>query len=165
MELITTKYLTYGILLLSSLFLGGCSIVQSVGSFLADLGTPKTTLTQISIVTKYNANSTSATAVDIVFIYNDKVNALLPKKAINWFSNRDELRVSLKQYIDIASIEIPPTFLLDSVPLPDRHSNAVKVITYANYLDKKGLRPIDLTTYVHPLIILEAKTIKVTEQN
>ncbi len=139
-------------------------MVQSVGSFLADLGTPKTALTQISIVTKDNANGTTATAVDIVFVYSDKVTDLLPKSAIDWFRNRDELRSNLRQHIDVAPVEIPPTFLLESVPLPERHSNAVKVIAYANYLDKKGLKPIDLTAFVHPLLTLEAKSISYTEQ-
>jgi type VI secretion system protein len=165
MTSLTTKYFTYGTLLLCSLLLGGCGIARSVGSWLADVGTPGNALTQISIVTKDNANDTSATAVDIVFVYNDTVYELLPKSATVWFSKRDELRSSLRQYIDITSVEIPPTFLLESVPLPDRHSGAVKVVAYANYLDKKGLKPIDLTSFVHPLLTLEAKTINFTEQN
>jgi len=156
-------------LLLSVLLLAGCSSASSlllnVGDLLTDLGTPRTALTQISILSKDDANSTSATAVDMVFVYNDKVNDLLPKNATDWFSNRDELSANLHEHIEIASVEVPPTFLLESVPLPKRYSNAVKIVAYANYQDKKGLKPIDLTSFVHPLLTLEAKKISYSEQN
>ncbi len=166
----TMKSLAFkGVLLMGAiLLLNGCSassVLQNVGGFLTDLGKPRTSLDRISIVSKSNANNTSATAIDVIFVYNAKVNTLLPKSAAEWFTQRDELHANLWQYIDIASVQIPPSYVLEEVPLPKRYSTAVKVVAYANYLNKKGRKPIELTDTVTPLLTLEQKTILFSEQS
>ena len=115
------------------------------------------------MVAKPNANGTSATAVDVVFIYDEKVPDLLPKDAADWFAQRDELNANLWKYLDIASVEVPPAYIIDVVSLPKRYSTAIKVVAYANYLNKKGRKVIDLTTFKHAQLTLEAKTVAFAE--
>ena len=60
----------------------------------------KASLTQISILARGDANLTTATAVDIVFVYDNSVDPLLPKIATDWFANRDRLQTYLRRHIE-----------------------------------------------------------------
>lgn len=147
--------------------LGGCSSIgnafKTVGNFVTGAGEVRTSLAQITVIAKADANATSATAVDLVFIYDAKVPDLLPKDAAKWFAQRDELHANLWKYLDIASVEVPPAYIVDAVTLPTRYSTAVKVVAYANYLNKKGRKVIDLTNFKHAQLTLEAKTVAFAE--
>jgi type VI secretion system protein len=150
--------------LLPALLLSGCSALSAVGDFISGRGATKTDLEQITVLAQDDANGTSATALDVVFVYDEKIPALLPKDAAEWFARREELHANLWRYLDIASVEVPPAYLLKAVPLPKRHESAIKVIAYANYLNKKGRKPIDLTAAVNPLLTLKDDAITFAEQ-
>lgn len=159
--------LTFALGIGLSLGLGGCSSIgnalKTAGDFVTGSGVVRTSLDQITVVAKADANKTSATAVDMVFIYDEKVPDLLPKDAAAWFAQRDELHANLWKYLDIASLEVPPAYIVDAVTLPERYSTAIKVVAYANYLNKKGRKVIDLTTFKHAQLTLEAKSVAFAE--
>lgn len=150
-----------GLILLTSI-LSGCSssaVLTTVGDFISGRGFTKTDLEQITIKAETDANRTSPTAIDVVFVYDESVFSLLPKTGPEWFKKKDELEANLSKFMDISPVEIPPTFVLKSVTLPKRYSTALKVVAYANYLNKKGQKPIELGSFIHPQLTLKAKTI------
>jgi type VI secretion system protein len=124
---------------------------------------PQTTLRNISVLALPDANQTTATAVDVVFVYDTTIVPLLPKNAADWFAQREELKANLWNYLDVASDEVPPAYLLPRMRLPARAAKALKVIAYANYLAAQGRAPIDLTALINARLTLAAKSISISE--
>lgn len=149
------------------LILGGCSTLSSTWTSLSDLitggGVAKTTLKNLEVVAQADANQTSATRLDLVFVYKDELKAMLPKKSQEWFARKDEFAANLWQNMDIVSLEIPPAYVIEQVQLPKRYDTALQVTAYANYLDKKGLQPVDLTGSVNAKLTLLQKQLALEE--
>ena len=153
-------------LALTALLLGGCSassLLTSVGDILAGRGVVSTPLQGIQVVSMPDANQTSSTRVDIVFIYKPELKAMLPKKANEWFARKDEFHANLWRDMDIVSLEVPPAYVIDPVKLPQRYGSALQVTVFANYLSKRGRRPLDLTGRTKPRLTLLAKKMNLQE--
>jgi type VI secretion system protein len=141
-----------------------CPGLSGCGLFSKNDNTPaKTKLKSVSVMTMPDANQTTATALDVVFVYDVSVVTMLPKDAVAWFESRDALNANLWRYLDIVSVEIPPAYLLTPLKLPKRHGEALKVVSYANYLAAPGCAPVDLTELVHAELTLNAKTVTFAE--
>ena len=114
---------------------------------------PSTKLKGIQISATADANQSTATAIDIVFVYEVNALALLPKTGPDWFERKAALQSGLATAIDVVSLQVPPASLLD-VPLPKRYGKAIAVYSYANYLSSKGQPVGNLTPYKTMLIQL-----------
>lgn len=116
-------------------------------------------LRAIQIVAEPNANQNSATAMDIVFVYDPTALSLLPKTGPEWFAKKATLAVGLGDAIDTVSLQVPPATLIDDVALPQRAKKALAVYCYANYLTPSGQAMGNLTAYKQVRIRLQSETV------
>jgi type VI secretion system protein len=130
-----------GVLLLA-VVVGGCAMV---GKWLGIA--PTTPLRQVSVVAELNANQNSATALDLVFVYDDTARGMLPKTGPEWFSAKAALLAGLALSLDVVPLQIPPASPVANVPLPARHHKAIAVYSYANYIAPAGQPVGNLTPY------------------
>jgi hypothetical protein len=126
------------IILLS--LLSGCSILDS------------NKIESLQIVSDKGANGNKITAVDIVFVYDEKEE--LPKTADEWFAGNKQRVLVVPEMLKIVSLRIPPA-LISEVKLPSRHSRAKKVVAYVKFGENGGQGPLDLTRFANPVILLK----------
>ena len=142
------------------LLLAGCSTIAS----LLPGHVPTARVSSLRVAATPGANLDSATALDLVFVY-DKANiAMLPKTGPDWFAQKASLLNGLGRSIDIVSLQVPPATVIDPVTLPSRSGKAVAVYAFANYLAKDGQARSDVTGFHHAVIWLTPTQITITEQ-
>ena len=147
------------IVLLTLVALAGCGSVNKL------LGRPPTTtLSSVRVAAPPGANLNSAVQLDLVFLYDIKNQAMLPKTGPEWFAQKTALINGLGTSIDIVHLEIPPAQVIDPVPLPKRVGKAVGVYAFANYLTADGQARADLTQFRRAVVWLQATQLAVTEQ-
>ena len=129
-------------------------------SFVAGCSTPppKTTIKAIQVVSEVDANTNSATAIDLVFVYDSNVLGLLPATGPDWFDKKDALMKALATSIDVVPLQVPPMTMVDA-PLPKRFDKAIGIYSYANYLTPGGQPKCNLTPYKQIVIWLTPDTI------
>ncbi|HYD80201.1 MAG TPA: hypothetical protein VEC06_10365 [Paucimonas sp.] len=125
---------------------------------LSGCGTPKTKISSIEVIADAAANQHSATALDIVFVYDTNSAALLPKTGPEWFEKKDALVAGLAKAIDVVSLEVPPAMTL-AAALPDGYAKAIGVYSYANYIAPKGQPMGNLTPFKKITIRLMPETV------
>lgn len=108
--------------------------------------TPKTKVKRIDVVAEVNANRNMATAIDIVFVYDEAAAALLPRTGPEWFERKAALVSGLANAIDVVSLQVPPAMKFD-VPMPKNRSKAIGVYSYANYVEPAGQPMGNLTPF------------------
>lgn len=123
---------------------------------------PTTSLSALRVVSQPGANLDSATAVDLVFVYDTTTVALLPQTGPDWFARKAALENGLGTSIDVVALQVPPATVIN-VSIPKRHGKAVAVYGFAQYLAKDGQGRIDLTRYRRPVLWLAPAQISVTE--
>lgn len=122
-------------------------------------GPPKTALRDVTVIAQDAANQRSATAVDLVFVYDASSAAVLPRTGPEWFSQKARLMISLGQKIDVATVELPAAQTLAPVPLPPRHKKALVVYCYVNFVASSGQGVADLTSFKRVRITLAPQTV------
>jgi type VI secretion system protein len=118
---------------------------------------PKTNVESIQVVAESNANQNTATALDIVFVYDTTAAGMLPKTGPDWFDKKASLVSGLAKSIDVVSLQVPPAMTVE-VPLPKKYYKAIGVYSYANYLEAAGQPMGNLTPY-------KKMTIRLTPDN
>lgn len=129
------------------------SILLAITLCACDLFNRQPTL-QIKLESESNANSGMATAVDIVFVYDDQLVSMLPKTSTNWFMVKPVLLSNHAAVLDVLHVEVPVGMPLHHLELPARHRQAKYVISYAHYLSAKGQYPVNLTSFKCVVITL-----------
>lgn len=119
---------------------------------------PRTTIKNVQVVAEVNANQNTATALDIVFVYDTTAASLLPKTGPDWFDKKAALVSGLATGIDVVSLQIPPAMAVN-VKLPSNAGKAIGVYSYANYLGAAGQPMGNLTPYKKMAIRLTPDTI------
>ena len=140
----------YFMLLAACILLLSCSSVSK----LLPWHKPTTNVASIRVAAPPGANLNSATALDLVFVYNTPNVAMLPSTAPEWFAQKASLQSGLAQGIDVVSLQVPPATVIDPVALPKRYGKAVAVFAFANYLSKDGQARSDVTAFKHAVIWL-----------
>lgn len=136
------------------------ALVGSCGFF--GKRTPTASLQSIRVIADARANAYSATALDVVFVYDAAALAALPKTGPAWFAADNGLTGAFPGALDVVRLEVPPAYALD-VQLPARHRKAIRVLVYANYIPAAGQYPIDLTALTRAVIHLKPTAIEVTD--
>ncbi|MFZ6675477.1 hypothetical protein [Undibacterium sp. Xuan67W] len=114
---------------------------------------PLTKIKNVQISAMINSNQNTATAIDLVFIYDSNALLLLPKTGPEWFEKKNAIINGLANSVDVVSLQVPPITLMDVV-LPTRHGKAIAVYSFANYLSVDGQSFGNLTPYVTVQIVL-----------
>ncbi|WP_338847058.1 hypothetical protein V8J88_25245 [Massilia sp. W12] len=117
-----------------------------------------TKLLQIKIAAELNANQNIATAIDIVFAYDENAVKIMPKSGPEWFSQKTALLNGLANSVDVVALQVPPATIVE-VALPARYQQAVGVYSFANYVDPSGQPVGNLTPYKSMTIWLKPNTV------
>lgn len=121
-------------------------VVLLSGCSLLNLFKTSTAIKHIQVNAEIGANQNTATALDIVFVYDDNAVALLPKTGPEWFAKKAALTLSMATAIAVVSLQMPPA-TLTTVHLPAGHSKAIGVYCFVNYFSVAGQAVSNLTPY------------------
>ena len=139
-------------LCLLAALLAGCTAIEKMFE-------AKSKLRQVQVIAREGLNDDNATALDLVFAYNDAAVALLPKTAPQWFGNKTALRAGLGTSLDVVELQMVPMLEVLKAPLPDRYRKAVAVFSYANYQNADGQAQGQLTAYECVLVSMEPRAV------
>lgn len=139
----TTHALKTLIVLLLALALAACGATSAIAGWIS--GPPTAALRQLRIVTEAGANHDSATRIDLVLVFDQAAIASLPKTAPEWFAQKQALLDGMAGGLAADSLQVPPAYLLDPVPLPAKAKKALAVYLYADMRGKPGQHVLDLT--------------------
>lgn len=154
------RFACYVALTCAWLMLAGCSAISS----LMPWHTPTTSIKSLRVAAPPGANLNSATALDLVFVYDKSSTAMLPKTGPEWFAQKTSLQNALGKTVDVVSLQVPPATVVDPVKLPKRAGDAIAVYAFANYLAPGGQARSDITLFRHAVIWLAPTQITITEQ-
>lgn len=136
------KQFYLGALVLGLAALVGCS---SVNTFIGKFKT-YADLDAVTIIRQKDINNNQYVLVDIAFIYSDDVNAmLLPKKAADWFAQKDSYLSMSKKKIEVIVHQPIPLGLINPVDLPKNKAKAKRIVLYVAYYGKNAFFQFDLT--------------------
>jgi len=138
--------------------LNGCGAVDMMRKLVYG-DPPRTDLASIRVVAEPGANRNSATAIDIVFVYDPGTADMLPKTGPDWFTHKDELTRGMPTSLEVVSLQVPPAFELPKITLPKRYGDAIRVVVYANYISRQGQVPGNLTRLKRAVIRLGPQSI------
>lgn len=134
-------------------------------SFSAFSGVPSiNSLEDITIISDVDSNKTSATSIDIVFIYDSSLYGILPLKSSDWFLEKEALITSVGDSFDILSLQIPPGAKLEAFEFPRRHKKAINIIFYSNFYSSSEQEAYSLINFKHAKVMLLEKNIKCIER-
>lgn len=106
---------------------------------------------KIEIIADPDANAWRTTLIDVVFVYEDDVEAALPHTGPDWFARKTAMTLAYGDKMDVVPLQMPPA-LSATVALPKRHGKAIAVLVFASYDSKGGRAVVNLSTY-HDVII------------
>jgi type VI secretion system protein len=118
-----------------------------------------TALRQIQVIAPGDANQNTATAIDLVFVYDQPAMAVLPLSGPQWFANKAPLSTTLLNRIDVVSIQLQPSSLVDPVALPAHYKKALAVYSFVNFIAPAGQGRADLTLFKQAVITLGPDTV------
>lgn len=91
--------------------------------------------THITIAPASNLPADFDAEIDIVFVYTQSVLNQLPFEQFGWISTRDEQIARFADNIDVLSVAVNASFSPLSLPLPERHADAVAILVFASHED------------------------------
>lgn len=141
----------------AALLLPGCGAL----GWLKTAFTGKSELVQLRVIADPDANRDTATAVDLVFVYDKDLVALLPKSGPEWFAKRQGVVASQPADFKVVSLQVPPATAVDA-PVPKLGNQPAAVFLFANYIDKDGQFPVNLTAFRNAVVRLKAGSIEYT---
>lgn len=141
--------------------ISGCS---GVTEKITNLWSSPNAVKEIAVVAEPTANQNSATALDIVFVYENELVKQLPDTGPKWFQARAQWQQQYPQQFEWVSLQIPPGQQVKQVTLPDRASDAQYIVGFANYLTEQGQYPFNLTPLKQVQIRLQADRIEVIDK-
>lgn len=133
------------------ILLGAILLLSACG--LRTMVNDSTRFNTVKIVTEVNANQNTATTIDIVFVYDANADTLLPKTSSEWFEKKTAFIQLFATNIDLVSLQVPPATRAN-VALPDRHSKAIGVYAFVNFLSDDSQVVGNLTSYKTMEILL-----------
>jgi len=147
----------------------GCSTLSGVATLaqvtgLNDLGKPTTSLSTVALSSDSDVNDLQAVMLDLVFVMDETTAAQLPDNSVDWFNQRQQLQGRFGPKLSLASLQVPPGYDIKDVVLPKNYGSAVRVLLYANYLNKEAQVALDITQYTDLYLELRKDSVALTEQ-
>jgi len=125
--------------------LAGCAAIESVIE--KTLGIEhKIDLRTLQIVAQADANTNSATALDVVFVFDDTAKGMLPRTGPEWFANKQALLAGFPKSFSIVPFQLPPSTAANYT-ITSAQRQAIAVYSYANYIAPGGQPVGNLTPY------------------
>lgn len=140
--------------------IAACSAIDSIKSLIG-LGPVRASLRTLQVSADPQANQGSATALDIVVVYDAAAVARLPGTGPEWFRQRAALQKALATAIEVRSLQVPAAYPAFQVALPTHISSAVAVLAFADFVAEDGWPAITLTPYKNASLRLMQESIDV----
>ena len=121
-------------------------------------------IASIHISSRLDPNAITITQVDIIFVYDQATIDLFPTTKTEWYSNQRRFIADAGKSIDLISVFIPQGFDSETISLPQRGSEALKVYVFAQHDDSEA-PPIDITNLGTVLIEIDEFGILISEQH
>ena len=121
-------------------------------------------ITSIHISSRLDPNAITITQVDIIFVYDQATIDLFPTTKTAWYSTQRRFIADAGKSIDLISVFIPQGFDSETISLPQRESEALKVYVFAQHDDSEA-PPIDITNLGTVLIEIDEFGILISEQH
>lgn len=118
---------TYWCALLGALSLVGCATEE-------DNSWPEVSLQTVNISLDKDANADSATAIDVLMIYDrDLTRALMKMRSKDYFASSQQVRRDYPDMIDVIHYELTPGQAIRGVSLPVRDDLPLAALVFADY--------------------------------
>lgn len=117
---------------------------------------------EIRIVSRLDPNAITITEVDIVFIYDSELAQGFPANKKDWYAGKFMLTRNAGAKLDIVNTFIPQGFDATTPPLPERKSEAVRIVVFALH-DDSATRAFDITDFTNALIEIDPFGIRVSD--
>lgn len=134
-----------GLILSSTLLFTACSDLRQPAGGNGTAKPQSSGKRYIEVLAEADANQQRATQLDVIFVYSQDVLKRLPATAERWFMLREELLRIAGAHVDVISHEVPASFAVGPLELPQRADKALKVVAYASYANASGQAMVDLT--------------------
>ncbi len=147
------------ILLLGSL-LTGCSAIRSL---LGLHDPPRITVRSISLEAQADANNSSGTQLEFLFLLDSDLLDTLPPTSAEWFANRDLLVSNNRSNLIVSSTGLAPS-TTEAVEMPDGFHRAIDLILYADYILPSGQKWYRVPNYRNVRILLTRTGLQLEEK-
>ena len=121
-------------------------------------------ITSIHISSRLDPNAITITQVDIIFVYDQATIDLFPTTKTAWYSTQRRFVADAGKSIDLISVFIPQGFDSETISLPQRESEALKVYVFAQHDDSEA-PPIDITNLGTVLVEIDEFGILISKQH
>jgi hypothetical protein len=121
-------------------------------------------LAQVRLSSLLGLDTILITQVDVVFVYDEALSRELPATKGEWYSLVDEMPADYAARMDVVTTDIPQGFYAQTLVLPDRAREAVRVFAVA-YHQSLGTPVRDLTAMRRALIQIDEFGILVSDEN
>ena len=118
----------------------------------------------IHIESQLDPNAIIITQVDVIFVYTQEFIDSFPATKTAWYSNQLQFIATAGDHIDVRSVFIPQGFNSETISLPERGAQALKVFIFAEH-DASTAAPIDVTDFNDVLVSIDEFGIVVTQRD
>ncbi len=108
----------------------------------------------IHIESQLDPNAIIITQVDVIFVYTQEFIDSFPATKTAWYSNQLQFIATAGDHIDVRSVFIPQGFNSETISLPERGAQAIKVFIFAEH-DASTAAPIDVTDFNDVLVAID----------
>ena len=117
----------------------------------------------IHVSSRLDPNAIIITQVDIIFVYDQDLLNTFPSTKTAWYSNQRRFISEAGDKIDLISVFIPQGFDSETVSLPERSLEAVKIFVFSQHDDSEA-PPIEISSFQKVLIEIDEFGILVSRQ-
>ncbi|MCY7293847.1 hypothetical protein [Alteromonas sp. a30] len=144
------------------LCLGACSTMQSLNENMPWYAANE--VESIGLQVSYDAQLQHAISVDVVFVYDENLSALLTSaSATQWFQEKPGYLASYGHQMHILHREIVPGYNELINTLPQDHKDAKAVFAFANYTNNPNTKAT-LSVYTTPWLLFDAQNMALLTQ-
>ena len=152
----------HALFMVAALILAGASSWATAQVAEGSQNPQNTRVESIRVQSRLDPNAILITELDVVFVYEAELVAQMPNTKRAWYSNKRNFTRSAAEGLDVVNLFIPQGFDSDTLTLPERRGQALKVLVYA-YHDSADAAPADITEAEEVFIEIDPFGIRVTQ--
>lgn len=116
----------------------------------------------IRVQSRLDPNAILITEIDVVFVYDPALVEQMPATKRQWYSNKRNFTRRAAEGLDVVNLFIPQGFDSDTLSLPSRRNEALRVLVYA-YHDSADAAPVDISEAGEVFIEIDPFGIRVSQ--
>ncbi len=116
----------------------------------------------VRVQSRIDPNAILITEIDVVFVYDPDLVEQMPATKRQWYSNKRNFTRRAAEGLDVVNLFIPQGFDSDTLSLPSRRNEALRVLVYA-YHDSADAAPVDISEAGEVFIEVDPFGIRVSQ--